>query len=85
VLVERRAQTVETHEADALSVGGRAKPPERTLAREVGSEQPPCTDEQSAELLVALSDLAVRDDCWRRMERGGQEQPSSRAGRGRDS
>jgi len=46
---------------------------ERTLAREVGSEQPPCTDEQSAELLVALSDLAVRDDCWRRMERGGQE------------
>jgi hypothetical protein len=43
---------------------------ERLLAPDGGPGSAVLTDEESAEILVALSDVQVRDACWLRVERG---------------
>jgi hypothetical protein len=44
---------------------------DKALGRQLGSTSAELTDRESAEMLVALSDLPIRDYCWQTIEQGG--------------
>jgi hypothetical protein len=44
---------------------------DRALGQAPGSTSAELTERESAEMLVALSDLPIRDYCWRTIEQGG--------------
>jgi hypothetical protein len=58
-------------EAWRTAMGGRIQHiADRMLGADGGPGSALLTDEESAEILVALSDAPIRDACWRRVERG---------------